>query len=143
MAKVHIARDGKIIGSHDEHAVPALIALGEIRRTDHWWRRGMRVWQVVGRTFDPPPPAAPAVSAAAPAAPAPVPRPQGHIRYTCLRCGNRFREPKEVRTGSLLTELFYWAISPVAGGLYTAGRALSTRHTCPRCDSEQIKDEPW
>lgn len=133
MAKVHIARDGKIIGSHDEHAVPALVALGEVRRTDHWWRRGMRVWQVVGRTFDAP--------AAAPARPAPGPA--GHVRYTCLRCGNRFAEPKVVKDGSLLTELFYWAISPVAGGLYTASRALGTKQMCPRCDSEQINDEPW
>lgn len=142
MAKVFIAREGKILGSHDEHAIPALIALGEIRRTDHWWRRGMGSWEVVGRTFDRP------AASAAPAAPATpsvaaVPRPEGHIRFTCLRCGNRFHEPKEVKTGSLLTELFYWAISPVAGGLYTAGRALSTRRTCPRCDSEQINDEPW
>lgn len=133
MAKVHIARDGKILGSHDEHAVPALIALGEIRRTDHWWRRGMRSWEVVGRTFDPP---------ANPAAPPPA-RPPGHLRFTCLRCQNRFNEPREIREGSLLTELFYWAISPVAGGLYTASRALGTRRVCPRCDSEQLSDEPW
>jgi hypothetical protein len=142
MAKVHIARDGKIIGSHDEHAVPALVALGEVRRTDHFWRRGMGAWAVVGRTFDRPA-AIPGSPAATPPAAQPVPRPAGHIRFTCLRCGNRFNEPREVKTGSFLTELFYWAISPVAGGLYTAGRALSTRQTCPRCDSEQINDEPW
>lgn len=143
MAKVHIARDGKIIGSHDAHAVPALVALGEVRRTDHFWLRGMGAWQVVGRTFDRPAPPAGSPASARPASPQPIPRPEGHIRFTCLRCGNRFQEPKEVKTGSLLTELFYWAISPVAGGLYTAGRALSTRQTCPRCDSEQVKDEPW
>lgn len=142
MAKVHIAREGKILGSHDEHAIPALIALGEIRRTDHWWRRGMGSWERVGRTFDRPAPAPGPAAPAAPTTPA-VPRPEGHVRFTCLRCGNRFQEPKEVKTGSLLTELFYWAISPVAGGLYTAGRALGTRRCCPRCDSEQINDEPW
>jgi hypothetical protein len=139
MSKLHIARDGKILGAHDEHALAALIALGEIRRTDHWWRRGMRSWEVVGRTFDPPA----AVVPGAPAATKPLTRPAGHLRFSCLRCGNRFEEPKEVRSGSLLAELFYWAISPIAGGLYTAGRALSTSRTCPRCDSEQINDEPW
>ena len=148
MARIHIARGGSVIGVHEEHAVPALVALGEVRRTDHWWREGMRSWERVGATFDAPrPPSAPAAPPASRPAPAAAParpsKPAGHLRYTCLRCQHRFAEPKVEKEGSFLAELFYWAISPVAGGFYTAGRVLGTKHLCPRCDSEQLNDEPW
>ena len=147
MVRIHIARNGSVIGVHEEHAVPALVALGEIRRTDHWWREGMKGWERVGATFDAPRPAAPSAAVVAPpspAAPAARPaKPAGHLRYTCLRCKHRFEEPKVQKEGSLLAELFYWAISPVAGGFYTAGRVLGTKQLCPKCDSEQLNDEPW
>ena len=88
--------------------------------------------------------AASALGARGPAAPAARPaKPAGHLRYTCLRCKHRFEEPKVQKEGSLLAELFYWAISPVAGGFYTAGRVLGTKQLCPKCDSEQLNDEPW
>lgn len=141
MARIHIARAGKVIGVHEEHAVPALVALGEVRRTDHWWTQGMGSWERVGATFDAPRTAAPAPTPAP--APAKPSKPAGHLRYTCTRCQYRFNEPKEHKEGSTLAELFYWLVSPVAGGFYTAGRALGTKQLCPKCDSEQILDEPW
>jgi len=150
MARIHIARNGSVVGVHEEHEVPALVALGEVRRTDHWWRQGMRGWERVGATFDAPRPAAPAPAtrpspapAAAAAAPSRPSKPAGHLRYTCLRCKHRFEAPKVEKDGSFLAELFYWAISPIAGGFYTAGRVLGTKQLCPKCDSEQLNDEPW
>jgi len=102
MAKIHIARNGKIIGEHDEHAVTALVALRQILPTDHWWKKGMTRWLPIGSTFNPPETRRP--------------KPDNHLRYTCERCGTRFNEPVEQKSGSVLTELFYWICSPIAGG---------------------------
>ena len=128
-ATIHIARKGRIIGRHAEHELPALVSLGQVQRTDHWWRAGMREWLPVGSTFDPPATRRP--------------RPEDHLRYTCERCGSRFDQPKVEQDGNVLTELFYWLISPVAGGFYTAGRALSATKRCPNCGSEHLVDDPW
>lgn len=144
MVRIHIARGGKIIGVHDEHAVPALVALGEIRRDDYWWGKGRRSWERIGSTFDAPRPAAPPAPATAlPSGRSTPLKPPNHLRYSCTRCQHRFEEPKVIKDGSTLAELFYWLVSPIAGGFYTAGRALGTKHLCPQCDSEQIVDEPW
>jgi hypothetical protein len=129
MAKIHIARNGKIIGEHDEHAVTALVALRQILPTDHWWKKGMARWLPIGSTFNPPETRRP--------------KPDNHLRYTCERCGTRFNEPVEQKSGNVLTELFYWICSPIAGGFYTAGRALSAQKHCPNCASQQLRDEPW
>lgn len=129
MAAIHIARKGKVIGKHEDHELPALVALGQVLRTDHWWKAGMREWLPVGSTFDPPATRRP--------------RPEHHLRYTCERCGTRFDEPRVEKSGSFLAEAFYWIISPVAGGFYTAGRALSATKRCPNCGSENLRDDPW
>lgn len=144
MVRIHIARDGKIIGVHEEHAVPALIALGEVKREDFWWRQGKASWERIGGTFDAPRPAAvsPSTSRSPSVGAVPV-KPPNHLRYGCTRCQHRFDEPTVVKDGSTLTEIFYWLVSPIAGGFYTAGRALGTKHRCPKCASEQIVDEPW
>jgi len=144
MVRIHIARGGKIIGVHDEHAVPALVALGEIRRDDFWWRQGKASWEPIGSTFDAPRPAAASTRPTSSPSPSAIPtKPPHHLRYHCTRCRHRFDEPKVNKDGSTLAELFYWLVSPIAGGFYTAGRALGTKHLCPQCDSEQIVDEPW
>lgn len=58
---VHIARDGEIIGEHEESELEALARSGELQTTDHYWHEGMEEWsllpQLIGwQPWEPPPP---------------------------------------------------------------------------------------
>ena len=41
MVQVHIARSGSHIGKYPEADLPVLIGAGTVRRTDHYWKKGM------------------------------------------------------------------------------------------------------
>jgi hypothetical protein len=45
--KVHIARQGSIIGCFDFEQIPTLIGTGEVLTTDFWWKSGMDDWKGV------------------------------------------------------------------------------------------------
>jgi DNA-directed RNA polymerase subunit RPC12/RpoP len=142
MVLVHIARAGQVLGRYPEADLPVLIGAGTVRRTDHYWKKGMAGWSLVGATFDPPKPK----PAPAPSAPPPIPRkpdPRTHLRYECLRCGAKFNETVDRKPGSAFLEIIYWCITPWAGGAYSASRSLGKTSHCPRCDSEQIHEEVW
>ena len=49
---IHVARRGVIMGKYQRADVIALIASGQILRTDHYWSRGLPGWQLIGATFD-------------------------------------------------------------------------------------------
>ncbi len=145
MVLVHIARAGRVLGRYPEADLPVLVGAGTVKASDHYWKKGMAGWLVVGTTFDPPKPK-PVTPPPASPAPAPVPRkpdPRSHLRYECLRCGAKFNEAVERKPGSTVLEIIYWCVTPWAGGAYSAGRSLGKTSHCPRCDSEQIHEEVW
>jgi hypothetical protein len=147
MVSVHIARAGRILGRYPEADLPVLVGAGTVKATDHYWKKGMSGWLLVGTTFDPPKPKpATPPPAATPASPPPIPRkpdPRTHWRYECLRCGAKFNETVDRKPGSTLLEILYWCVTPWAGGAYSAGRSLGKTSHCPRCDSEQIHEDVW
>ena len=49
---IHVARHGVIMGKYQRADVIALIASGQVLRTDHYWSRGLPGWQLIGATFD-------------------------------------------------------------------------------------------
>jgi hypothetical protein len=69
---VTFARDGQEIGQHDESAVAALLATGQLLPSDHYWHEGLAGWGVAGERVWPTPPP-PAETSVPPARLTPVP----------------------------------------------------------------------
>jgi hypothetical protein len=141
MVLVHIARAGQLIGRYPEADLAVLIGAGTVKRTDHYWKKGMAGWLLVGTRFDPPTTAT--LPVPLPALVPSKPDPRTHYRYECLRCSAKFNETVDRKPGSTLLEIIYWCVTPWAGGAYSAGRSLGKTNHCPRCDSEQIHEEVW
>jgi DNA-directed RNA polymerase subunit RPC12/RpoP len=136
---IHIARAGVVLGRYPEADLPVLLGAGTVRRTDHFWKAGMRGWLVVGRTFDPP-----ATPSPRPSSPAkPVPRPMRQLRYECLRCGHRANSVKEEKPGNFIMEVCTWLVNPFVGGLYTVSREAGKKYRCVNCSSEHMTEEVW
>ncbi len=141
---IHIAREGVVLGRYPEADLPVLLGAGTVRRTDHYWKHGMRGWLVVGRTFDPPAPAAtPAPQSAPQPASKPVPRPMRRLRYECLRCGHKSNTVKEEKPGNFVMEVCTWLVNPFVGGLYTVSREAGKKYRCVNCSSEHMTEEVW
>ena len=141
MVQVHIARAGTLVGKYPEADLPVLIGAGTVRRTDHYWKKGMAYWLVLGRTYDPPAPKPP--PAPAPSGAKPVPKPSIPFRYECLRCGHKSNTVREEKPGNLFMEICTWLVNPFVGGLYTITREAGKKAHCTRCDSEHITEEVW
>ena len=56
MVLIHIARAGQILGRYPEADLPVLVGAGTVKASDHYWKKGMAGWVLVGTTFDPPKP---------------------------------------------------------------------------------------
>ena len=142
MVQVHIARRGVTLGVYPEVDLPVLVAAGTVQRTDHYWKKGMGGWLVVGRTFDPA--SAPPPAAAKPVAPSkPVPKPMRAYRYECLRCGHKSNRVKEEKPGNFFMEICTWIANPFIGGLYTVSREAGKTYRCENCNSEHLTEERW
>jgi len=132
---VHVSRGGAIIGKYPLQDMPVLLGAGTVLLTDYFWQEGMARWELVSSRFQ------------APNVPPPVAKPPASLagtdRFYCLRCKSYFPQPVERRKGSFMTEVFYWMVSPIAGGLYAIGNEMSKTQHCPRCNSRQIREEVW
>ena len=138
MVQVHIARSGTLIGKYPEADLPVLIGAGTVRRTDHYWKKGMAYWLVLGRTYDPPTPPPPPASSARP-----VPKPMRPLRYECQRCGHKSNTVREEKPGNLFMEICTWIANPFVGGLYTVTREAGKKALCVNCGSEHVTEEVW
>ncbi len=49
---IHVARQGVVIGKYNRADLIALLASGQVLRSDHYWSRGMAGWKAVGSEFD-------------------------------------------------------------------------------------------
>ncbi len=144
MVQVHIARSGVQLGKYPEADLPVLIGAGTVRRTDHYWKKGMAYWLVLGRTYDPPtptqlPPLAPVTASSA----KPVPKPMRPLRYECQRCGHKSNTVREEKPGNLFMEICTWIVNPFVGGLYTVTREAGKKALCVNCGSEHMTEEVW
>ena len=139
MVQVHIARSGVQLGKYPEADIPVLIGAGTVRRTDHYWKKGMAYWLVIGRTYDPPAAAPPLPAASA----KPVPKPMRPLRYECLRCGHKANTVREEKPGNFLMEICTWLANPFVGGLYTITREAGKKALCVNCGSEHMTEEVW
>ena len=48
MVLIHIARAGQILGRYPEADLPVLVGAGTVKASDHYWKKGMAGWLVVG-----------------------------------------------------------------------------------------------
>ena len=140
MAQVHIARRGVNVGCYPEADLSVLVGVGTILRTDHYWKKGMRIWLVVGHNFDPP--AQKPVIAASASGPT-VPQRSSGPRYCCERCGHRANSVKEEKPGNFFMEICAWVLNPFCGGFYTISRELGKVYRCKSCDSQHVVEEVW
>ncbi len=114
-----------------------LLGAGTVRRTDHYWKKGMAAWLVLGRTYDPPAPTPPLPAAQ------PVPKPMRPLRYECLRCGHQANTVREEKPGNRFMEICTWIANPFVGGLYTVTREVGKKALCIHCGSEHVLEEVW
>lgn len=52
----HIARLGKVIGQYEPEDLEKALADGSVKGGDHWWRQGMKDWELVSAESPVPPP---------------------------------------------------------------------------------------